>query len=104
MLASSLKGVICQNLLKRIDKGRVAAMEILVVNAAVANNIREGKTHQIPSAIQTGKRLGMQLLNSHILELVQNKIVAPEEAYLKAADKDDISSKLRSAGFAINVE
>ena len=104
MLASSLKGVICQNLLKRIGKGRVAAMEILVVNAAVANNIREGKTHQIPSAIQTGKRLGMQLLNSHLLELVQNKIVAPEEAYLKAADKDDIASKLRSAGFAINVE
>ncbi|MBT8330059.1 MAG: type IV pilus twitching motility protein PilT [Desulfofustis sp.] len=104
MLASSLKGVICQNLLKRIGKGRVAAMEILVVNAAVANNIREGKTHQIPSAIQTGKRLGMRLLNSHLIELVQDKIVAPEEAYLKAADKDDIAAKLRSAGFAIKVE
>jgi twitching motility protein PilT len=104
MLASSLKGVICQNLLKRIDKGRVAAMEILVVNAAVANNIREGKTHQIPSAIQTGKRLGMQLLNSHLIELVKNKIVAPEEAYLKAADKGDIAAKLRSAGFAIKGE
>ena len=104
MLASSLKGVICQNLLKRIDKGRVAAMEILVVNAAVANNIREGKTHQIPSAIQTGKRLGMQLLNSHLIELVQNNIVAPEEAYLKAADKDDIAAKLRSAGFSIKIE
>lgn len=104
MLASSLKGVICQNLLKRISGGRVAAMEILVVNAAVANNIREGKTHQIPSAIQTGKRLGMQLLNSQLVELVKNKIVAPEEAYLKAADKDDIAAKLRSAGFAIKVE
>lgn len=104
MLASSLKGVICQNLLKRIGKGRVAAMEILVVNAAVANNIREGKTHQIPSAIQTGKRLGMQLLNSHLIELVQNNIVAPEEAYLKAADKDDIAAKLRSAGFSIKIE
>jgi len=104
MLASSLKGVVCQNLLKKIGKGRVAAMEILVVNAAVANNIREGKTHQIPSSIQTGKRLGMQLLNSHLIELVKEKIVAPEEAYLKAVDKDDISVKLRAAGFAIEVE
>lgn len=104
MLASSLKGVVCQNLLKKIGKGRVAAMEILVVNAAVANNIREGKTHQIPSSIQTGKRLGMQLLNSHLIELVKEKIVAPEEAYLKAVDKDDISAKLRAAGFAIEVE
>jgi twitching motility protein PilT len=104
MLASSLKGVVCQNLLKKIGKGRVAAMEILVVNAAVANNIREGKTHQIPSSIQTGKRLGMQLLNSHLIELVKEKIVAPEEAYLKAVDKDDIGAKLRAAGFAIEVE
>lgn len=104
MLASSLKGVVCQNLLKKIGKGRVAAMEILVVNAAISNNIREGKTHQIPSAIQTGKRLGMQLLNSHLIELVQQKIVAPYEAYLKAVDKDDITAKLRSAGFSIQVE
>ena len=104
MLATSLKGVVCQNLLKRIDKGRVAAMEILVVNAAVASNIRDGKTHQIPSAIQTGKRLGMQLLNSHMIELVKNKTVTPEEAYLKAVDKDDMATKLRAAGFAIKVE
>ena len=104
MLASSLKGVVCQNLLKKITKGRVAAMEILVVNAAVANNIREGKTHQIPSAIQTGKRLGMRLLNSHLIELVKDKIVAPEEAYLKAVDKDDITAKLRAAGFTLQVE
>ena len=104
MLASSLKGVICQNLLKKVDKGRVAAMEILVVNAAVANNIREGKTHQIPSAIQTGKRLGMQLLNSHLIELVKEKVVGPEEAYLKAVDKDDIGAKLRSAGFTLQFD
>jgi twitching motility protein PilT len=104
MLASSLKGVVCQNLLKRIGKGRVAAMEILVVNVAISHNIREGKTHQIPSSIQTGKRLGMQLLNTHLIELVCQKIVNPEEAYLKAVDKDDILSKIRSAGFSINAE
>ena len=102
MLASSLKGVVCQNLLKRKGKGRVAAMEILVVNASISHNIREGKTHQIPNAIQTGKRLGMQLLNTHLIELVCQKIVDPEEAYLKAVDKDDILAKIHSAGFSIN--
>lgn len=102
MLASSLKGVVCQNLLKKIEKGRVAAMEILVVNTAVAHNIREGKTHQIPSSIQTGGRLGMQLLNSHLIELVKQKVVAPEEAYLAAVDKDDITAKIKAAGFKIS--
>jgi twitching motility protein PilT len=104
MLASSLKGVVCQNLLKRKGKGRVAAMEILVVNAAVSHNIREGKTHQIPSVIQTGGRLGMKLLNTHLIELVCQKIVDPEEAYLKAADKDDILAKIHAAGFSIQTE
>ena len=103
MLSSSLKGVICQNLLKKKEKGRVAAMEILVVNAAVAHNIREGKTHQIPSAIQTGGRLGMQLLNTHLIDLVCQKVVDPEEAYLKAVDKDDILAKIRAAGFSISI-
>jgi len=103
MLASSLKGVVCQNLLKRKGgKGRVAAMEILVVNAAVSNNIREGKTHQIPSAIQTGGRLGMRLLNSHLIELVRQQVVEPEEAYLKTADKGDMLAKINAAGFTID--
>lgn len=104
MLAASLKGVICQNLLKRKGgKGRIAALEILVVNTAVANNIREGKTHQIPSAIQTGRRMGMQLLNSHLIELVSQQIVEPEEAYHKAADKGDILTKMRAAGFTVDI-
>lgn len=101
MLASSLKGVVCQNLLKRIEKGRVAAMEVLVVNAAVAHNIREGKTHQLPSSMQTGGRLGMQLLNAHLIDLIKQKVVAPEEAYLAAFDKDDIAAKIKAAGFTI---
>lgn len=104
MLAASLKGVVCQNLLKRIEKGRVAAMEILVVNAAVAHNIREGKTHQLPSAIQTGGRLGMQLLNSDLIDLVKQKVVAPEEAYRAAVDKDDIAAKIKAAGFTIRAQ
>jgi len=105
MLAASLKGVICQNLLKRKGgKGRIAALEIMVVNTAVANNIREGKTHQIPSTIQTGGRIGMQLLNAHLIELVRQEIVEPEEAYHKAVDKGGLLIKMRAAGFTHDVK
>ena len=58
-LSEALKGVVAQNLFKRIDrKGRVAALEILIFNTAVANLVREGKTHQIPGMIQVGKKYG----------------------------------------------
>ncbi|MCX7913470.1 MAG: type IV pilus twitching motility protein PilT [Thermodesulfovibrionales bacterium] len=88
MLAESLKAVIAQQLLKRIDKlGRIAAMEILFVNTAVSNLIREGKTFQIPSIIQTGKMEGMQLMDQTIMEYLMQKIISPEEAFLKANEK-----------------
>ncbi|MEW6599339.1 MAG: type IV pilus twitching motility protein PilT [Nitrospirota bacterium] len=88
MLSESLKGVICQQLLKRIDQpGRLAALEILFCKTAIANLIREGKTFQIPSMIQTGKGDGMQLLDQAIMDFLMKKQIAPEEAYLKANDK-----------------
>lgn len=88
MLSESLKAVIAQQLLKRIDKaGRIATMEILFVNMAVANLIREGKTFQIPSIIQTGKAEGMQLIDQVIMDYLMQKIISPEEAFLKANDK-----------------
>lgn len=87
-LSESLKGVIAQNLFKRIDKkGRCAALEILVVTYAVSNLIRESKTHQLPSAMQTGKKFGMQTLDDAIMELLQKKWISPEDAYDKAIDK-----------------
>jgi twitching motility protein PilT len=102
MLAVSLKGVICQTLCKRGDgTGRVAALEIMVVTHGVAANIRDGKTHQIPTAIQTGKRLGMRLLNEDLLRLVKERSIEPTEAYLKAIDKTDLANKLRTAGFNV---
>ncbi len=89
MLSESLKGVVAQQLMKRIDKsGRVAALEVLVVNSAVANLIREGKTFQIPSMIQTGKGEGMQLMDQALIDLLMEKKVSPEEAYLKGNDKN----------------
>lgn len=87
MLSESLKGVVSQTLCKKIGGGRAAALEILIGNSAVANLIREGKTFQIPSIMQTGKNLGMQLLNEALLDLVKKKLVDPMEAYGKSVDK-----------------
>ena len=68
-------------------KGRVAAFEILVFNTAVANLVREGKTHQIPGMIQVGKKYGNQPLDDPIMEHVRMKRISPEDAYDKALDK-----------------
>jgi len=87
-LSEALRGIVAQNLFKRIDrKGRVAALEILVFTTAVANLVREGKTHQIPGMIQVGKRLGNQPLDDAIMEHIRMKRISPEEAYEKCLDK-----------------
>ena len=84
-LSESLKGVVAQNLFKRVDKkGRMAVIEVLVVTAATSNLIREGKTFQIPSVIQTGKKYGMQSLDDAILEALNAKKISAEDAYSKA--------------------
>jgi twitching motility protein PilT len=94
MLAESLKGVISQTLCRTKDgKGRRAALEVLLCNAAVSSNIREGKTHQIPLAMQTGRRLGMISLNNALIELVKSGAVAASEAYAKAVDKNAIEKE-----------
>lgn len=88
-LSEALKGVIAQNLFKRIDKkGRMAVLEILVVTSAVSNLIREGKTFQIPSVIQTGKKYGMQSLDDAILKALEEKKISAEDAFDKAIVKD----------------
>ncbi|MFL6530648.1 MAG: type IV pilus twitching motility protein PilT [Chthoniobacterales bacterium] len=87
-LAESLKGVVAQNLFKRIDKpGRVAALEILVVDMAIGNLVREGKTHQIPGMIQVGKKKGNQPLDDAIMEHLRHTRISPEEAYEKCIDR-----------------
>ncbi len=88
MLADSLRAVISQALLKRIDKkGRVAALEIMIATPAIRNLIRERKTYQIPSLIQTGKKYGMQSLDDAIMDLLKRGIISPEEAFNKCIDK-----------------
>ena len=87
-LSESLKGVVAQGLFKRVDrKGRVAALEILIFNTAVANLVREGKTHQIPGMIQVGKKFGNTPLDDSIMDHLKMKRISPEEAYDKCIDK-----------------
>jgi len=79
---------VAQTLFKRSDKkGRVAAFEVLVFNTAVANLVREGKTHQIQGMIQVGKKFGNQQLDDHIMEHVRMRRITPEDAYDKSLDK-----------------
>ncbi|MGQ0541673.1 MAG: type IV pilus twitching motility protein PilT [Blastocatellia bacterium] len=101
MLSESLKGVIAQTLLPKIGGGRVAALEVLIVTPAISNLIREGKTFQIPSAMQTGKTHGMVMLNDALFDLVEKKIVEPRDAYIKAVDKTNFETMLTRGGFKI---
>jgi twitching motility protein PilT len=90
MLSESLRGVVTQVLCKKIGGGRVAAMEILLVSSSVANLIREGKTFQIPSVMQTAKGAGMATLNDALLDLVKKGLVEPAEALSKAVAKNEL--------------
>jgi twitching motility protein PilT len=98
MLSESLKGVISQVLCKKIGGGRVAAREIMLSTPSVSNLIREGKTFQLPSVLQTSRRLGMVTMNDALIELVESNQVEPQEAYLKATDKVGIIHMLKQRG------
>ena len=98
MLAESLRGVISQTLCKKIGGGRAAAREVLLSIPAVTNLIREGKTFQIPSVMQTSKRLGMVTLNDALIELVDSGQVEPAEAYSKSVEKAGFVASLKSRG------
>ena len=96
MLSESLRGVIAQILCKKIGGGRVAAREILLSIPAVSNLIREGKTFQIPSIMQTNRKTGMVTLNDALMELVDAKLVDPKEAYMKAVEKTGFAAGLKA--------
>lgn len=96
-LADGVRAILAQTLFKRLDKkGRVAALEILICTPAVRNLIRENKTYQIPSSIQTGKKYGMQLLDDAIMDLVEKRIISPDDAYAKANEKARFRPLLKS--------
>ncbi|MBK7931902.1 MAG: type IV pilus twitching motility protein PilT [Acidobacteria bacterium] len=101
MLSESLKGVIAQTLLPKKGGGRVAALEVLIVTPAISNLIREGKTFQIPSAMQTGKTHGMVMLNDALYAHVESGMVEPRDAYVKAVDKAGFEMLLTRGGFSL---
>ncbi|HVH66767.1 MAG TPA: type IV pilus twitching motility protein PilT [Gemmatimonadales bacterium] len=103
MLSESLRGVISQTLCKRTSGGRVAAREILLTTPAISNLIREGKTFQIPSIIQTSKQLGMVTLNDALLELVEKKEISPDEAYMKSVEKAGLTASLKAKGQKLTI-
>ncbi len=100
-LADGIRAVICQSLFRRTgqrpgEMGRVAALEIMIGTPAVRNLIREQKIFQIPSAIQTGKKYGMQSLDDAILELLMQRKISAEEAYAKCNDKSKFIQYLKN--------
>lgn len=97
-LAATLQGVVAQLLLPKQGGGRVAAMEILTVTPAVRNLIREGKTHQIPSSIQTGGKYGMQSMDSALKNLLQQGLITQEAANKLFVDKENTNSTGQSMG------
>ncbi|MDP2168740.1 MAG: type IV pilus twitching motility protein PilT [Thermodesulfovibrionales bacterium] len=97
-LANSLEGVVSQHLLPRADgKGRAACREVMFVTPAISNLIREGKTHQIYSAIETGSKFGMTSMDSAMLELVRQRVITPEVALSKSANPESLRARLGGA-------
>ncbi|MHB9028701.1 MAG: type IV pilus twitching motility protein PilT [Candidatus Latescibacterota bacterium] len=94
MLSESLKGVMAQTLLKKVGGGRIAGIEILVGNPAIGNLIREEKTYQIPSVLQTSKADGMQTLDMALFELCQKKLITPNDSIDHATDKKAMRAQL----------
>jgi twitching motility protein PilT len=96
VLADVVRGVVAQTLCRRVAGGRVAALEVMVVNQAIANLIREDKTVQIPGMMQAARGQGMSLLNDELMRLVEAKTISMAEATAKAVDKQEFLRRFRS--------
>ena len=102
MLASSLRGVVTQTLLKKKSGGRAAAHEILIANDAVSAMIREGKIQHLANHMLTQKQDGNQLLNDALLKLVQDGVVDVQDAFFKAVDKNAFLVTAKQRGINVN--
>ncbi len=101
-LASSLIAILSQVLLARVDKpGRVACYEFLVITPAISNLIRENKTFRIDSAIQTGRKFGMQLLDDHLWSIYQRGLISAEEMIDKGRDPSELTEKVHRSGGSV---
>jgi twitching motility protein PilT len=102
MLAESLRGVVSQVLCKRNGGGRAAAYEVLLATSAAQNLVREGKTFQLKSLMQTGRAQGMQSMNDHLFDLVRTNVIDPKDAFIKAYDKTGLREMLQKAGIRLD--
>jgi twitching motility protein PilT len=96
-LSTALIGILSQQLLHKIPKGRVAAYELLVLTPAIQNLIREGKTFRINSSIQTGRKYGMQLLDDHLFQLWKNGLCEEQDVILKSNLPDELVHRINLA-------
>ena len=96
-LSTALIGILSQQLLHKIPKGRVAAYELLVLTPAIQNLIREGKTFRINSSIQTGRKYGMQLLDDHLFQLWKNGLCEEQDVILKSNLPDELTHRINLA-------
>ncbi len=96
-LSTSIIGILSQTLIPKIGGGRVAAYEMLVVDSAIANLIRENKTFRITSAIQTGAKKGMQLLDDHMFKLWKMGLVEKRDILIKAQSYEDLFNRIAQA-------
>jgi twitching motility protein PilT len=96
MVSESLRGIISQQLIPKIDNsGRVLALETLTNTPAVANVIREAKTYMLPGIIQTGKKQGMQLMDDALVDLARRGVISGEEAYARSEQKQEVRAALK---------
>lgn len=95
ILGETLRGILAQQLLPKVQGGRIAALEILFGSSALANIIREGKTHQIDSFIQTGKKEGMISMDESIMGLLNQKVISPRSAFDKSINKEKFEPFLK---------
>jgi twitching motility protein PilT len=94
-LSMALQGIVAQTLIPKVNQaGRAVAVEIMVTNGAIRNLIREGKTHQLPTVMLTGSRIGMQTMDSSLKALYQRGIISIQEALLRASDQDEFKKSL----------
>ena len=95
VLSDTLKGILAQQLLKRVGGGRVAAVEVLLGSPALGSLIREGKTHQVANIIATGKKRGMVSMDETLMKHLTNELITPLSAYEKAIDKKEFRRRLK---------
>ncbi|MFN8220141.1 MAG: ATPase, T2SS/T4P/T4SS family, partial [Fimbriimonadales bacterium] len=91
LLGNTLEGVVSQQLIPRLGGGRKAALEIMMGTPAIKNLIREGKTHQMYSVIETSSQLGMQTMDRSLADLIKNGYCSIEECLMRAVDKETMS-------------